>query len=208
MRLVHDLSPGEVVAASDRWHARGQFVWLVELAGRRTLRRIGHEAIRAVREEVVHGHGGAERRAAPQQPGMGRNGERDPASQVRRDPLKAGPLVGRLTYLVETRVLQIANTAVQQLRRRGRRRAAEIRALDERNVEAALGGVVRQTGARDPPADDCQVEHPVLERVEIALHAAAGCRPQRRSGRRSPAHRVGQRTGQRTGQDEGGPEQR
>ena len=54
--------------------------------------------------------------------------------------------------------LQVAQAAVHELRRGARRRAREVAAFDERNVEAVCGCGLGDARADDPAADHQQVE--------------------------------------------------
>ena len=63
---------------------------------------------------------------------------------------------------------EVAQPAVDQLRRRARGRRAEVAAVDERDREPGPRSLVRDPGADDPASDHEQVEPPLGERVEIS----------------------------------------
>ena len=98
----------------------------------------------------------------------------DPPHLVRRDDLRQhAPLVMRLAYKANVAESQVAEPAVDELRRRARGSAREIPGLDERDREPEPGGVGGDGGADDPSSDDEQVEAPgrkLLDRSRAGVH--------------------------------------
>ena len=109
-----------------------------------------------------------ERRVRPQ-PRLDRRGpvraaavdgeqERDPPDQVRRDDAQQRPpLRVRLPHELHVAEPEVAQAAVDQLRRGARRGAAEIGAVDERDAEPGSRRLVRHPCADDPAADHEEV---------------------------------------------------
>ena len=67
-------------------------------------------------------------------------------------------LVQRLVDEPDLALLQVAQAAVDELRRLRRRARGEVVALDQRGAQTAGGGVERGAGAGDAAADDQHVE--------------------------------------------------
>ena len=109
--------------------------------------------------QVVHPHGRAE---GPRHllgddaalAGEDRDEEREHLDQVRGVAQQALALVQRLVDQADVAVLQVAQPAVHQLGRLGRRARGEVVALDEGGAQAAGGGVEGHAGAGDAAADD------------------------------------------------------
>ena len=103
-----------------------------------------------------------------------REEERQPLDQVRRDDAhQVAALLVRLADEADVAHLQVAQAAVDELRRGARRRAGEVAALDERDVEAVRGRRLGDPGADDPAADHQQVEPaaPRAARPRYAIHS-------------------------------------
>ena len=64
----------------------------------------------------------------------------------------------RLAHQAEFAVFEIAQAAMNELRRRRRGAGGEIVLLDQNDAEAAAGGVARDAGAVDAAADDGEIE--------------------------------------------------
>jgi hypothetical protein len=109
--------------------------------------------------QVVHPHGRAE---GPRHllgddaalAGEDRDEEREHLDQVRGVAQQALAFVQRLVHQADVAVLEVAQPAVHQLGRLGRRARGEVVALDEGGAQAAGGGVEGHTGAGDAAADD------------------------------------------------------
>ncbi len=92
--------------------------------------------------------------------GVQRKEERQPLDEVRRDDVhQVAALLVRLAHEAHVAHLQVAQAAVDQLRRAGRRGGGEVAAVDERDVEP-----VRRRRFGDPRADDPAADH---EQVEL-----------------------------------------
>ena len=76
----------------------------------------------------------------------------------RDDAEKRSPLGVRLADELDVAEPQIAEAAVDQLRRGARGGAAEVAAVDERDAEAQARSLARDRRHRDPAADHEQVE--------------------------------------------------
>ena len=98
----------------------------------------------------------------------------DPPHEVRRDDLRQhAPLVMRLAYKANVAESQVAEPAVDELRRRARGPAREVPRFDQRDREPEPGGVGGDGGANDPSSDDEQVEPPrreLLDRSHASVH--------------------------------------
>jgi hypothetical protein len=98
-----------------------------------------------------------------------RQEEGDAAHEVRRDDVhQRAPLVVRLPDETDVPEAQVAEPAVDELRRRARRRAPEVAPVDECDGEAGMRGLVRDCRADDPAAHDEQVERPAAQLLECA----------------------------------------
>ncbi len=123
-----------------------------------------------------------------------RHQEFERPDQVRRQLHQERPLVGALEHQPELRVLEVAQAAVHQLRRFGRRSRREIGFLDERDFQAAQRRVAGDAGAGDAAADDQEIERLFAEAFERGLSLGArgrfshGCRCF--AGRRAPPRRA------------------
>ncbi len=95
--------------------------------------------------------------------------ERQRPDQVRGQLHELRALEQRLAHEAEVEVLQVAQAAVDQLRRAARRARREVAPLDERHAVPARGGVEGHAGTGDPPADHDQV-------VGVALQGRQGVR--------------------------------
>jgi hypothetical protein len=82
---------------------------------------------------------------------------------VGRELDQQGALQQRLAHEPEVEVLEVAQAAVDQLRRAARGAGREVGPLHERDAVAARGRVERHPGARDAPADHDQVERVPFE---------------------------------------------
>ena len=82
-----------------------------------------------------------------------------------RNNLEIGALPGRFAHLAKLQFLQVADTAMQQLRRGGRRAHAEIVFLHQGYPQAPQGSIVGQTGAGNAPTDNDYVERCLSEKL-------------------------------------------
>ena len=78
--------------------------------------------------------------------------------QVRRGPVDLLALERGLAHEVDLAALEVAEPAVDQLRRAARGPRREVGGLEQRDREPALGRVAGQAGAGDATADDDEVE--------------------------------------------------
>src|SRR5690606_26261890 len=90
-------------------------------------------------------------------------------------------LAQRLVDEADVAVLQVAEPAVDELRRLRRRARGEVVALDEGGAQPPGGGVERHAGARDAAPDDQHVVGADAQAVQVLLaveaaewHRAAG----------------------------------
>src|SRR5258706_8440434 len=97
----------------------------------------------------------------PARPQLGnvRHDEACRPDEVAGDAQQDLALGKRFGHEAELVLLEVAQAAVDQLRRRRGGRAREIGALDEQRRQAAPGCVARDPGAVDAPADDEEVDH-------------------------------------------------
>ena len=117
-----------------------------------------------------------------------RHQERRRVDEVWREPDQQLALQQRLADQAEVEVLQVAEPAVDHLRRAAGGALAEVVALDQRDRIAARGRVEGHAGAGDPTADDDHVEAVLSHRRECLvardhsreLHDLVGGRPLRR----------------------------
>src|SRR5918998_5782912 len=82
-----------------------------------------------------------------------------------------------LAHQAQVEVLEVAQTAVDQLRGAARGARREVSLLEKGDAVAARGGVERHARAGDPTADDDQVEGLAFEcgqRVRAWDHEASG----------------------------------
>ena len=95
----------------------------------------------------------------PARPQLGhmRHHEARRPDQVPGDTQQDLPLGERLVHQLEFVLLEVAQPAVDQLRRSGRRGAGQVPSLDQDRRQSPAGGVARDTGAVDAAADDEQV---------------------------------------------------
>ena len=142
----------------------------VERRGMQSLgAQLRHETQRALRAHAAVQLGARERRveehARAHHPGpvgpaaIEREEKRQPLHEVRRDDAhQVAPLLMRLANEAHVAHLQVAQAAVDELRRGTRRRAGEVASLDERYVQTVRGRGLGDPGADDPAADHEQVE--------------------------------------------------
>ncbi len=125
-------------------------------------------------EEVVGPQTGGEferpERAAP----IEREDELLRPHQVRREALQALALAHRLEHQAHVTLLEVAEPAVDQLRRPARRAGREVAALYERHSEPAHGRVARYAGAVDAAAHYEDVERIAAERGERVTSPGLG----------------------------------
>ena len=131
--------------------------------------------------EVVHPHGGPERPGHllgddALLAGEHRDEEGQDLDQVGGVAQQALALVQRLVDEAHVAVLQVAQPAVDELGRLGRRARGEVVPLDQRGAQAAGRGVERHAGAGDAAADDEHVEDAGAEEGEVvvAIEGAEG----------------------------------
>ena len=77
---------------------------------------------------------------------------------MRRHPQQNFTLAQRRVHEAERAVLQIAQAAMDQLRRRRRRAGRKVVLLDQHDLQPAPGSVARDAGAVDAAADDSEIE--------------------------------------------------
>ena len=118
------------------------------------LRRNGFRAAELVVEEDARRHVG------PLPPPVGqREQERQRLDQMRRQRRQRQlALVQRLAHQPELELLEVAQPAVEHLRRAARGAGGEVARLDERHLQPAGRGVERGAGADHAAADDDDVE--------------------------------------------------
>ena len=108
--------------------------------------------------------------------------------EVRRQALgEQAPLVQRFADQAEVEALQIAQAAVDELAGPAGRAGGEVALLDQRDREAAAGGVERDTAAGDASADDQHVEELGAEPLELAT-AGVPRRSAAEAAHLSPGH--------------------
>ena len=81
----------------------------------------------------------------------------------------------RLTNEAEVAEPEVAQPAVDQLRRRARRARCEVVALDEHDPEPVPGSDLGDAGSDDPAAHDEQVEPPCSQALERGCSVAHRC---------------------------------
>ena len=150
--------------------------------GQMLLRRNRFRAAQLVVEEDARGH------VRPLPPPLGqREQERQRLDQVRRQRRQRQlALVQRLAHQPELQLLEVAQPAVEHLRRAARRAGGEVAGLDQRDLEAAGGRVQRGARADHAAADDDDVELLAAEPLPglFALLGAQQGLPVARSGDR------------------------
>ena len=130
----------------------------LELAEARRAHRAVQLRRRELRQPVVDPQADVEHEEARLVVLVDRQQELERPHQVRRHLHEQRALVGALEHQPELRVLEVAEAAVHQLRRLGRRARREVGLLDERHLEPAQRRVARDARAGDAAADDEQVE--------------------------------------------------
>ena len=121
------------------------------------------------RERRVEREPEPERRRPVRAVPVEREQERQPPDEVRRNGVEQrAALAMSLAHELDVAEAEVAQPAVDQLRRRARGRRAEVAAVDERDRKPGPRCLVRDPGADDPAADDEQVELSPGERVEIS----------------------------------------
>ena len=95
-----------------------------------------------------------------------RHDHRQRLHEVRRELHEQRALEQRLAHQPEVEVLEVAQAAVDELRRAARRARGEVGLLDQGDAVAARGGVERHARAGDPAAHDDEVEAVPLHRGE------------------------------------------
>ena len=103
-----------------------------------------------------------------------RHEQRQRADEVRRELYEDRALEQRLAHQAEVEVLQVAQAAVDELRRPARGARREVLALDQGDAVAARRRVERDAGAGDPAPDDDEVVFVLGERLERVLAADHG----------------------------------
>ena len=99
-----------------------------------------------------------------------RHQERQRPHEVGRQPAQRLALAERFAHQREVEQLEIAQAAVDQLRRLGRRGRREVALLDQRRRHAAQGEIARDPGAGHAAADDDHVVLGILERPGTIVH--------------------------------------
>ena len=157
----------------------------------------GAEAVEPERRDELR-RGGGRDHASPLRDGAGqarvrpeRAADRDPPvrpaaidgeQEVQRphevgcdEPAERVHLGERLADEAEVAEAEVAQPAVDQLRRRARRARCEVVALDERDPEPVAGGDLGDAGSDDPAADDEQVEPSRPQALERGCSLAHRC---------------------------------
>ena len=138
-------------------------------AGRQVLARV-RQVVAVAREQVVESEIGAEEQLVPGQPVAGGQQEGQRMHQMRQDVREGAPLAQVLAHLAEVPTLQRAHAAVHGLGVVERRAAAEIALVDERDLEAPLRGIPRDSRPVDAGTHDEEVELGGREPTRIASH--------------------------------------
>jgi hypothetical protein len=84
--------------------------------------------------------------------------DRQGTHQVRRDPQERASLLARLANTIGIAVLDVSDTAVDDLERIGARGTAKVMTLDYRRRESPLRGVPSGAGAENATADHDYIE--------------------------------------------------
>ena len=84
------------------------------------------------------------------------------------------PLVQRLAYQAEVEPLQVPQATVDEFAGPAGGAGGEVALLDQRDREAATGGVERHAAAGDASADDEDVEELVTQALELAAPRVPG----------------------------------
>ena len=134
----------------------------------RQLMRGGDVAIAIVGDDSVQQEAGTHGGHAPGDRPIQGQRERKRAEGVRRDGGQHTSLDHRFTRARDVERLKVAQAAVDRSEVVERGAAAEIGAFDQRDGQAALGGVVRDRQAVDAAADDEHVKGTAGERVDVA----------------------------------------
>ena len=100
-----------------------------------------------------------------------RDQERERGDEVRRVVEEALPLGQVLVDQAELTLLEVADAAVDHLRRLGRRPRGEVALLDEGGLQAPAGGVEGDPGTGDATPDDQDVELLVGEAAQRVVTA-------------------------------------
>ena len=120
--------------------------------------------------EVVEPHGLAQRPAhlAVHHAALGRDRDEEGqgAHQMGGVAQQSLALVQRLVHQPDLALLEVAEAAVGQLRRLGRRARGQVALVDQRHAQASARRVERHAGAGDAGADDQHVEGLVLQPTE------------------------------------------
>ena len=133
-------------------------------------RHRGPEAGQRVVEQQAGAHVGAVLEAVLERQQEGRR-----VDEVRRQVLgEQAPLVQRLAHQPEVEPLQVPQAAVDELAGPAGRAGGEVALLDQRDREAAAGGVERHAAAGDASADDEHVEELVAQALELAAPRVPG----------------------------------
>ena len=139
----------------------------------------------------VEGEGRDELCRLPRARALDREHEAERLNQVRGDPRSEhGPFPLELSDETYVSRCEIAKAAMDELRRRGRRRPAEVALVDQHNLEACRCRLVRNAASHDAASDDEQVSDLTLEPFECGRAPLDGLASHARpSGRRRPASR-------------------
>jgi hypothetical protein len=121
------------------------------------------------RQDVVRPQARSELPLAHGAVGIDRVDELHGTDEVRREAAEPFPLASRLEDEPDLALLQVAQTAVDQLRRPARRSRGEVGLLHHGHLEAAERSIARDTGTVDAAPDDQEVETLVLEGVQRGL---------------------------------------
>ena len=146
--------------------------------GRVDAPRVGQPVARGA-GEPAHGVAGAQdghgaRRDRAGQSGRQRGQHRQRRDEVRRGAQQDGALLRGLPRDGRMAARQVAQAAVRELRAPAAGALGEIPALDERDAQAARGGVQGDAGAGDAAADDEDVDDTALRELAELTQAPVG----------------------------------
>jgi hypothetical protein len=91
---------------------------------------------------------------------------------MRRDPEEDLALAHVAAHQGEVEELEVAKSAMNKPGRSGRGAGAEVRLLDERDLEPTQGSVARDARPDDPAADDQKVDRAAAERPQRLIACA------------------------------------
>ena len=151
-----------------------------ELAAQRAGRqRPGAADVRRAGQQIV------QQQARPPLPGRDtvsraeRQHEAKRPDQVGSVAQQPAALVQRFVDQVKFAVFEVAQAAVDQLRRHAAGAAGEVALVDQADAQAAQRRVQRHAGASNAAAEDEEVQYAIRQYVDIAVHAVIVARRKR-----------------------------